>query len=62
MGDMMTKQRITDLERNHQALADEIAEAMLCKSVDHLTITDLKRRKLPLKEEIERLRRETELR
>jgi hypothetical protein len=30
---MMTKQRIND----------EIAEAMLCKSVDHLTITDLKR-------------------
>jgi hypothetical protein len=25
MGDMMTKQRITDLERSHQALEDEIA-------------------------------------
>ena len=45
-GDMMTKQRISDLERSHQALEDEIAEAMLSKSIDHLKITDLKRRKL----------------
>jgi len=59
---MMTKQRISDLERSHQALEDEIAEAMLSKSIDHLKITDLKRRKLHLKEEIERLRREIVLR
>ena len=50
------------LERSHLALEGEIAEAMLSKSIDHLKITDLKRRKLHLKEEIERLRREIVLR
>ena len=47
-----------ELEQNHQALEDQIAEAMLHKAVDDLAIVDLKRRKLRVKDEIERLRRE----
>lgn len=55
----MTKQaHIAELERRHQALEDEIAEALLHSSTDDLKVVDLKRRKLHLKDEIERLRHE----
>ena len=50
---------ITDLERRHQSLEDEIAEALLHSSTDDLKIADLKRRRLHLKDEIQRLRQET---
>ena len=49
---------LAELESSHQALEDQIAEAMLHKAVDGLEIVHLKRRKLHFKEEIERLRRE----
>jgi hypothetical protein len=55
------KASLADLERKHQLLEDRIAEAMLHSSVDDLEIGDLKRQKLRLKEEIERIRRETEV-
>jgi hypothetical protein len=48
------------LEQRHRALEDQIAEAVLHKAVDDLEIVDLKRRKLQIKDEIERLRREVE--
>jgi len=51
---------LADLERSHQLLEDRIAEAMLHRSVDDLEIVDLKRQKLHIKEEIERLRHEVE--
>ena len=44
------------LKRRHQAIEDEIADALRHRSTDDLMIGDLKRRKLHLKEEIERLR------
>jgi hypothetical protein len=44
------------LKRRHQAIEDEIAAALRHPSTDDLMIGDLKRRKLHLKEEIERLR------
>ena len=55
----MTKQaHISELEQQHKALEDEIAEALLHSSTDDLKIVELKRRKLHLKDEIERLRNE----
>jgi len=47
---------LEELERKHKALEDEIADAMRHNSVDDLVVVDLKRKKLHLKEEIERLR------
>ena len=45
-----------ELERQHKALEHQIAEALAHSSTDDLKITELKRRKLLLKDEIERLR------
>jgi hypothetical protein len=47
---------ISDLKRRHQAPEDEIGEALAHKSTDDLMIVDLKRRKLHLRDELERLR------
>jgi len=46
---------LADLKRRHQELEDEITNALTHRSTDDLIIGDLKRRKLHLKEEIERL-------
>jgi hypothetical protein len=56
----MSQESLADLQKSHQALEDQITEAMLHKAVDDLEIVDLKRRKLQIKDEIERLRREVE--
>jgi hypothetical protein len=53
---MTTKADLAGLERRHKALEDEIAEALAHSSTDDLKIAELKRRKLLLKDEIERLR------
>ena len=53
---MTTKARLAELERQHKALEDEIAEALSHSSTDDFKIAELKRRKLLLKDEIERLR------
>jgi hypothetical protein len=53
---MTIKSHLEELERRHKALEDEIAQALAHSSTDDLTITELKRRKLLLKDEIERLR------
>jgi hypothetical protein len=47
---------LADLKRRHKELENEIADALRHRSNDDLMISDLKRRKLHLKEEIERLR------
>ncbi len=47
---------LVELERRHANLEDEIAEALLHPSVDDLAVVELKRRKLQVKEEIERMR------
>jgi hypothetical protein len=54
----MSTKSLAELESSHRALEDQISEAMLHKAVDDLEIVHLKRRKLHVKEEIERLRRE----
>ncbi len=46
---------LATLKRRHKAIEDEIADALRHRSTDDLMIGDLKRRKLHLKEEIERL-------
>ena len=53
---MNIKERLTELEQQHKALDHEIAEALAHSSTDDLKIGELKRRKLILKDEIERLR------
>ena len=55
-GEMTIKANLAELERQHKALEREIAEALGQTSIDDLKITELKRRKLMLKDEIERLR------
>ena len=50
---------LVELEKRHQALEDELSEAMLHPSADGLKIAELKRRKLQVKDEIARLMNET---
>jgi hypothetical protein len=53
---MTIKEQLAELERQHKALEHEIAEALAHSSSDDLKIAELKRRKLILKDEIERVR------
>ena len=56
MNHMTIKVHLAELERQHKALELEIAEALDRTSTDDLKIAELKRRKLILKDEIERVR------
>jgi hypothetical protein len=53
---MTMQSNLAELERRHRALEDEIAEALTHPSSDGLKIAELKRRKLQVKDEIQRLR------
>ena len=53
---MTIQAHLADLSRQHKALDHEIAEASAHSSTDDLKIGELKRRKLILKDEIERVR------
>jgi hypothetical protein len=53
---MTIKERLAELEQQHKALDQEIAEALGQSPVDDLKIKELKTRKLMLKDEMERLR------
>jgi hypothetical protein len=53
---MTIQAHLAELERKHRALDDELAEAMTHPSTDDLKIAELKRRKLLVKDEIQRLR------
>jgi hypothetical protein len=53
---MSIQAHLAELLKRHQALDSEIAEALQHPSVDDLRIAELKRRKLQVKDEIERLR------
>ena len=57
---MAMQAHLSELERRHQALEHELAEALQHPSTDDLTIAELKRRKLALKDEIERLRHDAD--
>jgi hypothetical protein len=47
---------LSELEARHRALDKELSEAMRHPSTDDATISELKRRKLLLKDEIARLK------
>ncbi len=53
---MTIKAHLAELERKHKVIEDELAEALAHSSSDDLKIAELKRRKLILKDEIERVR------
>ena len=53
---MTIKAHLAELDRQHKALEDEIAEALAHSSTDDLEIAELKRPKLILKDQIERVR------
>ena len=53
---MTIQAHIAELERKHRALDDELAEAMAHPSTDDIKIVELKRRKLLVKDEIQRMR------
>jgi len=51
-------QQLEELEQRHRTLEDEIAEALQHPSTDDVKLTELKRRKLQVKDQIARLRSE----
>ena len=53
---MAIQAHLVELERKHKVLENELHEALLHVSTDDLLIVELKRRKLMVKDEIERLR------
>jgi hypothetical protein len=55
---MAIEAHLAELERKHQALEQEITEALTHPSTDDLRVVELKRRKLYVKDEIARLRQE----
>jgi len=46
---------IQELRKKHQYLSDQVEAAQRRPGIDDLTVTELKKQKLRLKEEIERL-------
>lgn len=56
---MSLASHLEELQRKHGDIDREIDEAMAHPSVDDLEIVSLKRRKLALKDEIEKLRSRT---
>jgi hypothetical protein len=55
---MAIESHLAELERRHQALEQEISEALAYPSTDDLKIAELKRRKLHVKDEISRLKQD----
>jgi len=53
---MSMQSHLAELEKKHQALEQEITDCLTHPAVDDLKIVELKRKKLLVKDEIERLR------
>jgi hypothetical protein len=53
---MAIQAHLVELERKHKSLESELHEALIHLSTDDLQIAELKRRKLMVKDQIERLR------
>ncbi|HVV41606.1 MAG TPA: DUF465 domain-containing protein [Nitrobacter sp.] len=53
---MAIQAHLVELERKHRILENELHDALMHLSTDDLRIVELKRRKLMVKDEIERLR------
>lgn len=52
---MSLTSHLQELKRKHQTLSEEVEAAQRAPGTDDLTISSLKKQKLRLKEEIERL-------
>jgi hypothetical protein len=57
---MSLESHLTELLRRHQAIDTEIAENETHPSVDALKLHELKRRKLQIKDEIEKVKSEAQ--
>lgn len=55
---MSMQSHLAELEKKHQALEAEINECLTHPAVDDLKIVELKRKKLQVKDEIERLKKD----
>lgn len=53
---MTIQAHLVELERKHKTLENELHDALVHLSTDDLRIVELKRRKLMVKDQIERLR------
>jgi hypothetical protein len=53
---MSMQSHLAELVKRHQALESEINDCLTHPAVDDLKVVELKRKKLQLKDEIERLR------
>jgi hypothetical protein len=53
---MAIQAHLVELERKHKSLESELHDALIHVSTDDLQIVELKRRKLMVKDQIERLR------
>ena len=56
---MSLQNHLNELERRHNALSREIEKELVHPSSDEVKVTELKRRKLLLKDEIAKLRGES---
>ena len=57
---MAIEAHLVELERKHKSLENESHEALIHLSTDDLQIAELKRRKLMVKDQIERLKHTAE--
>ena len=55
---MAIESHLAELEKRHEALKQEIYEALTHPSIDDLQLLELKRKKLHVKDEIVRLRQD----
>jgi len=53
--EMSVESHVQELRRKHQSLSDQIEAARRCPGMDDLSISQMKKEKLRLKEEISRL-------
>jgi hypothetical protein len=58
---MSNQAHLAELERRHEALEQEINDALAHPSSDALHVAELKRRKLQVKDEIARLRQDASI-
>jgi len=56
---MAIQAHLVELERKHKVLENELHDALVHLSTDDLRIVELKRRKLMVKDEIQRIRHST---
>jgi hypothetical protein len=57
---MAIQAHLAELEKRHRALEQELEDALAHPSSDDMTIAELKRRKLQVKDEIARLRHDAD--